>query len=173
VAPPGWTCARTWRQFPRRGCRLGKTPPALRATALLAAFRRRRAQAILAGGDTLLGKTTIKMFSGQIGSKVFYTVGCTEIPKGVTALKTSDEMLDDGIAGSAMVGKVVSKKTIKLGNIEGREAVIEALEGKVKIRLRVFIAKDRLYQVVTLTTKANAAATEITDFLDSFKLTGK
>jgi hypothetical protein len=125
--------------------------------------------------DTLLGKATLKLFSGKINDMVFYTAGYTEFPKGLTGLGSTKDLLDGGVAGSAkgVNGKVISQKTIKLGNVEGREAVIEALNGKLEIRVRVFVVKDRMYQVMTATAKANGGATEITDFLDSFKLTDK
>jgi hypothetical protein len=124
--------------------------------------------------DTRAGKVTVKSFEGQINDTIGYLVSYTDYPKGVTAMADTNERLDRGIAALAQGPKtrVVSKKNITLGAIQGREAVIEAMEGKLVIRLRLFLVEDRMYLVLVSTPKAHAGAAEVTDFLDSFKLTG-
>ena len=70
-------------------------------------------------------------------------------------------------------GKLLSEKNIKLGDTPGRETQIEVAGGKKLFRARVYLADQRMYQVVVFGTKKAATSKEADRFLDSFKLGDK
>lgn len=103
-------------------------------------------------------------------NQTFYATSCTDYPKSAQN-KTPDEQLD--IARDTSVtrvkGKVRSETKIKLGDVPGRELVID-VPGELVITTRYFMNKDRIHQVMVLTKKAQIEAADSARFLDSFKL---
>lgn len=82
-----------------------------------------------------------------------------------------DKRLDqarDGALASAR-GKKRSEEPIKLGGHAGREIVIEK-DGEVVVKMRIFLVKNRLYQVMVLGNGPVFASKDVGVFLDSFRL---
>jgi hypothetical protein len=75
------------------------------------------------------------------------------------------EQARDGAIASAR-GKLRSDDKIKLKEHSGREIVIEK-DGEVVVKMRIFLVKNRLYQVMVL---GNAPAQDVGIFLASFSL---
>ena len=72
-------------------------------------------------------------------------------------------------------GKLTSETNITLAGHPGREVVIEATgedRPPVTIKDRLFMVKNRLYQVTVVAPRARAGDKAVDDFLQSFKLLG-
>ena len=85
--------------------------------------------------------------------------------------KSVEKRLDharDGAVNSAR-GKLRSEKPIELGGHPGRELVIEKA-GDTIVRMRIYLARRRLYQVMVLGSGPTFAAKDVETFLDSFRL---
>jgi hypothetical protein len=85
-----------------------------------------------------------------------------------------DAMLDSGRDGlvADTNGKVIMESKITLGNYPGREVVIEA-KGQFKtaiIKVRIYVVRNRMYQVMVITAKGEGGSFERDNFMDSFRL---
>ena len=85
--------------------------------------------------------------------------------------KAVEKKLDharDGAVNSAR-GKLRSEKAIELAGQPGREIVIEKA-GETIVRMRIYLAKRRLFQVMVLGSGPIFATKDVETFLDSFRL---
>ncbi|MBY0461091.1 MAG: hypothetical protein K2V38_27535 [Gemmataceae bacterium] len=103
-----------------------------------------------------------------------YTASYTDFPRDAVKaenLKTFFDGVRDGIKGTK--GEVVSEKEIVFGpdKLPGRELVVEKEKGKQRIKVRVVLRDNRLYQWAVLGTPEFVAGGDATAFLDSLELT--
>jgi hypothetical protein len=123
------------------------------------------------------GKVELHLFSTQQDDTGFYVGFCDYDPQLATPDK-AEKMLDgarDGAVSSAK-GKLVSEAKIDLSGHPGRELVIEASPGggpPTIIKGRLFMVKNRLYQVTVVTPRGKARDKIVDDYLRSFKLLNK
>jgi hypothetical protein len=98
-------------------------------------------------------------------------VAYLELPDGIDG--TTDEMLDGAVNGFTItVGDQSAKpKRVVLNGHLGREFDVP-LEGKGKIRVRMYVAGGRMYQVMAGGSGDFTTSDAATKFLGSFKLTG-
>jgi len=103
-------------------------------------------------------------------------VGYSDYPEEMVKESDPEKILDgsrDGAVRNAN-GKLVLENKISLDGNPGRELVIDA-KGKggqdATMKARVFLVKNRLYQVMVVAPKGQVSGAEIDDFLKSFKLT--
>jgi hypothetical protein len=113
--------------------------------------------------------STMKSFSGTLKADLEYTVMFFKLLKGAPP-EGADKLLDDFVEAAAEGSKLIRKKEIKLGAAPGREAVIREADGKETLRMRLFVARGRLYLLGVKSTKGDVNGAEVTAFLDSFKL---
>ena len=103
-------------------------------------------------------------------------VAYLDIPDAFAKLNTIDEKLDSCRTGlvKTFMGRVREETKIALhGNgSPGRDLLIDVPDGPT-FRWRVFLVKERLYQVYTRVEKGKENDAEVIKFLDSFKLTEK
>jgi hypothetical protein len=78
---------------------------------------------------------------------------------------------DGAVAGAAESAKaaVVSQKRIMLGNLDGREVVLDA-PGSLEMRMRIFFVRGRFYQILFVVKSGETAAPAVDDFLESFRV---
>jgi hypothetical protein len=86
-----------------------------------------------------------------------------------------DKVLD-GVRGGAVKeakGKLVSEKKITLGKARhpGRDLLIETLDGKARVRQRIYLVRNRLYQILAIGTEEAVKARTVDKFHESFTLT--
>jgi hypothetical protein len=126
--------------------------------------------------ETQGGKMDLHIFMGQEG-RTGYFVSYNDHPQELVQQAGPEKMLDgarDGAVGN-INGNLASEIRISLEGHPGRELVIDGTgeDGRgLTIRGRLFMAKNRLYQVMAVTPRAQANTKEIDDFLQSFKLLG-
>ena len=122
------------------------------------------------------GKVEAHTYLGE-KDDIAYVVAYSDYRQEVVNQSTLDEMLNnarDSMISSAN-GKLILETRISLGDTVGREFTLdyEMLDGNDgTMKARIYLVKNRLYQVMVLADKANADAASITKFLDSFKLLG-
>jgi hypothetical protein len=122
---------------------------------------------------TPLGDIDIHMFMAVREDKGDnFMVAYADMPRGLVEQGSAEEILK-GAANSAvggLKGKILDSKTIQLGQYTGLEFDAEVLNGAATIRGRLYLVNNRLYQVYVISTRAKDA-TEVDQFLDSFKVT--
>ena len=110
----------------------------------------------------------IHMFSAESGSTA-YVVGYSDFPQEIIDV-TDPEMLlgfaQDGAVGS---GALISEAPITLNGYPGKDLKFEEASEGLIIYARIYLVDNRLYQVIA-TTEDSDMPTEISEFLDSFKL---
>jgi hypothetical protein len=100
-----------------------------------------------------------------------YVVLYCEIPESALKNSTDEKRLDyakkRAVAGTK--GKLKVEKKLKLGSHPGRELHFE-VEGKGLVRLRMYVVKDKLYQLLVAGPKNQVTSKDADKFLESFKL---
>ena len=119
-----------------------------------------------------LGDLRVFTATYATGEGNVYLVSHTDFPPGATKPENRATLFDgvrDGLKGKD--GKVLSEKDAEIGpnKLAGRD--IELEKGKQRVRFRVVVSGDRLYQVAAIGTPAFVGGKEAGAFLDSFELT--
>jgi hypothetical protein len=126
--------------------------------------------------DTELGVIDVHSFTFE-QSGVAYLVGYNIFPAAVIEVATPGSMLDGARDGQveAVKGTLVNEQEITMGAYPGRdlEIQIENSDGTASLRSRIFLVRDRLYQLVVVGPKGQSTSPDTTKFLDSFKLVGE
>ena len=124
--------------------------------------------------DTAAGKIDLTMFTAQLGSAA-YLVSYSDYPEEMMNSADPLKVLDGALDGSVtnFSGKVLSSTDITLDGNPGKEF---NAEGKVtnpgdgSLRGRIYLVKNRLYQIIVVGLKDKTPATDIDKYLQSFKL---
>lgn len=122
------------------------------------------------GQSTTLGPIDMHMFSLNIKRDAAYMIMYSDYPEIVTRAKP-DDLLDGGRNGalSNTKGKLVSEQNMSLDGFPGREIVIE-VPGKGIMKLRAFLVRQRLFQVLAVGTKEKIEHEDTVKYLTSFRL---
>ncbi len=121
--------------------------------------------------DTEVGKILMNMY-GVENKRMAYLISYSDYnieDIELIGVKEIEEILDgvrDGQVGDN--GKLISEKSIQLDNYSGREIVFSNEEGT--IRSRIFLVKNRLYQVLVVSNDNKVNTEEVNKILNSFKL---
>jgi hypothetical protein len=118
--------------------------------------------------DTPAGPLKLNMYLCKAGKWV-YMVGYAEHEK---LRGDAEEILDGARNGAVKIGnnKLISEDTISLDGHPGRELRMEAPNG-LRMRLKIILAGNRLYQVGVVTPKNDSYSPRIEKYLTSFRLT--
>jgi glucose/arabinose dehydrogenase len=120
---------------------------------------------------TATGKLSVVMQVAEGRNESLFVVSYCDFPTGDLKNADLDKRLDqarDGAISSAR-GKKRSEEAIQLGAYPGREIVIEK-DGEIVAKMRIYLAKNRLYQVMVLGAGPVFASKDTATFLDSFRL---
>jgi hypothetical protein len=122
------------------------------------------------------GKIALHLFSTQ-QDNIGYFVSYCDYPPETMAHGDLEKMLDGSRDGalSKTKGKLVSETKISLEGNPGRELVMETADESGRraiIKGRLFMVKNRLYQVMVVAPRSQAGDKEVDQFLQSFKLVG-
>jgi len=110
------------------------------------------------------GKLTIHSATSDLGDRAAI-VSCSDIP----AYKSSDDVLDrtrDGTV-SSMHGTLVASRNVTVGGFPGRDMILAVQDKKLAVRL--VLAKQRLFTLVSL----GFSADETSHFIDGFTFSTK
>jgi hypothetical protein len=124
--------------------------------------------------QTEAGAVTLYMFLYEKSDSEAYIASYADYDSQLTELVDPNDVLDgsrDGAVGN-MGGTLTSETRITANGFPGRDLVISAtVEGRtVSARMRIFLVKNRLYQIMGLEEGANGVSAAIVAYLDSFKL---
>jgi hypothetical protein len=124
--------------------------------------------------NTQAGAIDMHLFT-LVQKGVAYLAIYNDYPEVFVQARNADKMLDGARDGavSSIQGKLLSELIISLDKYPGREIRIEAPDGKHTIQTRIYLVKNRLYQVGVVTPKEGSFSEDVTKFLDSFKLLEK
>lgn len=126
--------------------------------------------------ETQDSKIDLHLFSASQDDIAYFVAYCDYAPD-LAKPDNAEKMLDgarDGAVGNSH-GKLSLETAITLAGHPGREVVIETAgedRPPVTIKGRLFMVKNRLYQVTVVTPRTRAGEKSVNDFLQSFKLLG-
>jgi hypothetical protein len=153
---PAIASAQDWKEFNSQECRCSAQFPGT-------------PQLKTQGMQTKVGTLEAKMFILEMPS-AFYATAYVDYPKEGLGKKAPDELLDgarDGAVGNVK-GKLANETKISMNGYPGRELRIEA-PGDLALQARIYLVKERLYQILVVMPKAKEGEAEAKKFLDSFK----
>ena len=100
-----------------------------------------------------------------------YMVAYSDYPESLANQTPPDVILSGARDGAVanVQGRLVSEIFISLQGHLGREILIEAPAAEAFARVRIYLAGNRMYQIMALTsTQQESLADEITSYLNSF-----
>lgn len=116
------------------------------------------------------GQIVFQIFACEMGGTSF-TVTCAKYPDGQLRQEQSEELFD--AVRDAFIrginGKLVGESRTSIETYRGREIECKGGNGTVG-RMRVFVVKDRLYQVIGATQEGTRGNAYVNRFLNSFQL---
>lgn len=122
--------------------------------------------------DTEAGPIDLQKFILELKKEsIIYMVYYWDYSEVVIQRAGPDRLLDsmlDWIV-SNIGGKLLSEQIISLDSYPGREIEVEAPEGFI-IRSRLYLVKQRMYQLIVATSKEEAFSENAEKFFKSFKL---
>ena len=121
--------------------------------------------------NTKAGAIDLHLFIFQ-QKNVAYFVSYVEYQEELVQANNAEKLLDGARDGavSNVQGKLLNEVSISLEKYPGREIRIQVPDGKHTIQTRMYLVKNRLYQVMIVTPKEDSFSKDVTKFLDSFKL---
>jgi len=127
--------------------------------------------------ETEAGKIELHLFAGQLND-IALVIGYSDYPPAAAPPDYAEKVLDGARSGAVgnTRGRLVSETNISLSGYPGREMVIEVRSEDrppAIIKGRLFLVKNRLYQVTAVAPRGKAGDQVIDDFLQSFKLLGQ
>ena len=127
--------------------------------------------------DSPIGSIGIDTFTLTKGRDEF-TVAFTDYPAAI--LKSKPEAILEGVqigVEADLRAKVLDERPTSLDGYPGRQYTLELPESKLPgggiYKVRAYLVKQRLYQVVAVTPKANASSTDAEKFFQSFRLSAQ
>jgi len=117
--------------------------------------------------STKIGPTTLHTFSVERnGGTSFYMVGYSNYQTTLDSTTSLENVISGQV--ESMKGKITSDKLITLDGYPGRSVTIEA-EGSIFFS-SVYVAGNRLYQVMFGMPKGETMPADGKEFLDSFRI---
>jgi hypothetical protein len=127
--------------------------------------------------ETEAGKINLHLFAAQLDD-IAYVIAYSDYSPEAAPPGYAEKMLDgarNGTVGNTR-GKLVSETNISLSGYPGRELVIEVRgedQPPTTFKGRLFMVKNRLYQVTVVAPRGKAGDKLVDEFLQSFKLLGQ
>jgi hypothetical protein len=126
--------------------------------------------------DTPAGKVNAYMFSGEREGKALFAIVYADYPETMVTSSNRDKIVESAARGavSNVNGKLIASNKVSVSGNPGREVVAQIKSGNGQegtLKSRVFLVKNRLYQVMTIAAQSEAGSAELDNFLTSFKLT--
>ncbi len=137
-----------------------------------AAFPAKPREASQANQNPTFGRLDSKVYLVEHGG-VAYVVSATTLPKRARDETAAGALLDDARNGfvAGVKGTLEREVEVKLRGCPGRDVEVAAA-GQV-VLARLYLVRDRLYQVVAVFPKENGGGADARRFLDGFAWTEK
>jgi hypothetical protein len=100
----------------------------------------------------------------------FYGVGYSDFPVDPVAVSGLDSVLNGARNGALanMQAKLVSEQNIEIQGQRGRELIMLAYDGKVTLKVRMFVVNSRLFMVMAGTSTRMFISDDLERFFGSF-----
>jgi len=120
---------------------------------------------------TKVGKITMISYSCAVG-QTGYFVAIADFPAGSITQQNPDAVYNGTMQGAASnaKGTVRSAVPYTLGNVTGRDVLIDVPSDNMAIHARYFLVGDRQFQVMYLGATGDENSKDALDFLNSFTL---
>jgi hypothetical protein len=100
-----------------------------------------------------------------------YSVRYNDYPESVFQKKDANKILDDMRSAFVSKGTLLNEDILSLDKYPGRDLRIKTSDGKYIMHDRIYLVKNRAYQIMAVTEKEGGFSGEdLNKFLDSFKL---
>jgi hypothetical protein len=130
--------------------------------------------------DSDIGKLKMNLFVLDASNlpkseNMIYLVNYTEYPGNSVTSENKDVLPTffkgavEGAVGNVK-GKLISEKVVKISGYEGRHIKIDYQEGIAVINMRMFLVKNKMYVIETITATKDDDNKSMTRFMESFKL---
>jgi hypothetical protein len=121
--------------------------------------------------DTQAGKIDMHLFTYEVSKEVAYIVIFNDYPAAIVEKANKNKMLDGARDGAVkkVKGTLRGEKKLTMNGSPGREVVVDTPQ--LSFRNKMFMVKNRLYQVMAVTPKGKDSTADVMKFLNSFKLT--
>lgn len=103
-----------------------------------------------------------------------YMVVYGDYPEALMAANDKEMLLDaarDGAVGNIR-GTLLGDRSISMEGHPGRELQVLSSDGRLALKMRIFLVNNRQYQVVAVTPREARSPEDRDRFLDSFRLAG-
>ncbi len=122
--------------------------------------------------NTPTGVIDIHMFILEQKGCACYIVSYNDYPDSLIKTSSADQILDGARDGTIekSKGKLQSEVSISINTYPGRELQVYGPHGKFAIRTRIYLVKNRLYQVGVVTSTEKSVSSDTNKFLNSFKI---
>jgi hypothetical protein len=127
--------------------------------------------------DTAIGRIDMHLFVSGKGNTA-YMAAYSDYPESYVQERDPDAILDGGRDGAVknLSGRLVSETKITLDNSPGREIRIDTSEkhgSTAAVKARIFLIKNRLYQILVAAPDEELDKPAVNEFLKSFRLLTK
>ncbi len=124
--------------------------------------------------NTKIGPVELYAFLVELqNGKVVYGVTYSDYPAEMVEKSNPDDLLDRARNGAVrnISGKIIKEKRIVIEGYPGRE--LRVVFGKTGVmKYRLYLVKNRLYQIMVLAEEENLLSSADERFLNSFRLLG-
>ncbi len=119
--------------------------------------------------DIIFGSVTLYMFIWD-KTDIVYMIAYADYPEEVVSYSNPEDMLNAAKEGALenVQGEIISERNIELKGYPGKEIVISAKVEKAIATVHLYMVKNRLYQVLVITTEDDPQEDNALKFLNSF-----
>jgi hypothetical protein len=126
-------------------------------------------------GNLTMHIHTYQAVDSETEDNLVYGVISTEYPDSIIDSNNPElmsSMFRSAIDGAveSVKGKLLTEKNITLDKYQGREIKVDYDNGAAFIRMRLYIVKNKMYILQTITYSAKDNNASINEFLNSFQL---
>ncbi len=169
-----WVCALLMGAIALTGCSKGESAPFSSETGQFTINAPETFQETQQSVETPIGTIDIHTFTAE-KRKSAYVVAYSDYPPQVVTLSDPQLLLDSSRDGALrnLKGNLVKEEKIELNGNPGRSLIINATTETgepATINARLYLVKNRLYQVLVVIPEKNADLSKTQAFLDSFTL---
>ena len=124
--------------------------------------------------DTAAGKIDLHLFTAQVGTSA-YLVSYSDYPADMMSQADPAKVLDGAMNGAVtnVSGTILSSQDVTLDGNPGKDFTADGKitkPGDGSVRGRIYLVKNRLYQIIIVGLKDQIPAADADKYMQSFKL---
>ncbi len=118
------------------------------------------------------GQTYLNVFMVDEKKDFVFSIAYVDFSYEVLQKKTEEQILNDARDGAILnvQGTLLSESEVSIKQHPGREIMIRSIDGESIIKARVFLAGNRQYQLMVITSNDKVESFTVRRFLDSFNI---